>query len=1242
MKRLLLKVGGRISVILALGILSFSALEAVAQTGAGTVTGTVRDTAQAVVPGAEVTITNTETNVSTKAQTNEAGIYYLGALPRGPYRLAVEKQGFTKWEGTLQLPTGQTVVVDPVLAVGDIRTVVEVTGVAPAITTATTEISNVKDFERIRELPLNGRSIGNLFALTPGVEGPAGGARVNGMKVGSLEITFDGLSIVDRFGGGIARVQPGLDTVQEFRIETVGSDARYSRPANVTISTRSGSNTFHGSVFETHRNNSGGLRVRRREDQPDPVTGVFKPDQLIRNEYGVSAGGPFTIPSVYNGRNKSFWFAAFEGSRDLERSLNDNDENGQALPTEAMWNGDLSNATDPTGIPIIIYDPLTTCGTAGNPPCALDADGNPIITRQPFPQNQIPSGRISPLAKVLSAITARPLTAQNPYTGPNFIRFFPDRTKFGNLTIKGDQHFTDKDALSVRFTRSTRNHTTDGGVFGDPVSPSGGFGTSRSDATVHNVAANYNRTLSNAFLNELLVGVHRSFKSSGTLADFTDWAGKLGLPNPFQVTGWPTFCAYTLGFYYGFCWDADNRKDEALTAQVLDDNATWIKGKHTIKFGGRIRLEQNNVRELQQAQGSHTFSGNWTALVDPNDPQSPLPFTGDGFADMLLGLPTTLRNQFNRGYFYFRQKELGLYFNDALKISPRLTLNLGLRWDKWTPYHEKLNRLTTADINSLSDKFEVITPGNHRMEDLPGIPPSVLTSWAARGLTWTTANGIGYPSNLFRADNNNFGPRLGAAFKITSKTVLRGSYGEYFWTMPLSQLLQASRTNPPLNLLYRNALDERNFPLDNFTLISQPASGDFLPTATVDITGNGVISPRAQSELVWDGRNWKDGRAQEWHVTLERELPYQTALRFSYIGNHGSDLEQRFSLNSREAVINYVTRTGLKPPSNRDLLRVNKDWNPRAENRTGFSNSHSGQIEIERRFSRGVAFQWFYTYTRSLTTSDAGGFTSGNASINDARQGGSPPEIIQLLGEPSLQYNQRLRLVYFNSTEIPPHRVRFNGVADLPFGRGKKFGANVSGVLNQLIGGWQIATIGDWRGGFWRSVDTSRLQVGNPRLRADRRLELTIFGDRQRLWFIGDFNPLGATNVTGGDLTALVPVDRSQRVTRPFGPDCNGSFNTNRLAVPLANGGCFNAGVGDFYNFSPRANIIGPGAWNTDLSVFKNFKIKERANIRFTSDFFNAFNHPNDNDPNSTTGLQNLCCQANDPRIIQFSLRLDW
>lgn len=1209
--------------------LSVSAPEMFGQTGAATLTGTVRDADQKVVPGASVTITNSETNISHTGQTSDVGNYYFGALQRGPYTLAVEKQGFKKWESKVTLDVGQSAVIDPTLQVGSLQTTVEVTGVATPITTGSVERADVKDYSQIRQLPLNGRQISQLFVLTPGVEadrGATGSPRVNGMKVGSMEITLDGVSLVDRFGGGISRVQPGLETVQEFRIETVGSDARFSRPSNVTLSTRSGTNLFHGSAYEYHRNNSGGLRARRRQDIPD-ASGVFTPDQLIRNEYGVTAGGPFYLPGIYDGRNKSFWFAAFEGSRVRQRYEPDY----PWVPTEAMWNGDFTNATDPDGTPWVIYDPLTT-----------DANG----LRQPFSCNGVANvicpDRISAFGKTMASLTARPTNDNNPWElAPNYTKAYPQHTKSANLTIKGDHNFSDKDSLSVRYTRSTNNYAVDGGVYGNPVNAAAGLGTSRSDATIHNVGATYNRAISNNLLNTLQVAVHRSFKSSGTLADFTDWGSTLGTPNPFSVTGWPTIYASLQGLYYWgyFGWDSDNRKDEALTGEVLEDHVSWIKGKHTIDFGGKVRMEQNNVRELQQAQGSHDWDGGWTSQYD-SEANWFVYGTGSGFADFLLGLPTYLSNQYNRGYFYFRQTEAGLYFNDKWKVTPRLTLTLGMRWDKWTPYHELQNRLAYVDLNTVADRFEVVTPGDHTMESLPGVPPAVLDSWAGRGLTWTTANAIGYPSNLFSADNNNFGPRLGAAFKINNKMVLRGGYGEYFWTMPLSQILQSSRNNPPLNLRFQNAIYQKD---DTFTypMHALPGPDEFTPQIGVDTEGVVTLSSGAQSATLTDGRNWRDGRAQSWHLTFEREVLPETALRLTYVGTHGRDLEQQFEVNSREAELNYELRTGLAPPSNRDLLRPNNDWTFNAINRTGYSNTHSAQLEIERKFSSGMGFQFFYAFTRSLSTSDAGGFTAGNFSINSASGGGRVPEVHQLWGTPNLSYDQRQRLSYYNSTEIPPHRVRFNGIFDLPFGRGKRFGGSAGGPLNQVIGGWQVATIGEWRGGYWMSVATNRYQFGNPRLSSNQRLEMDIFGNHQRLWFIGDVNPAAASNVTGGDLTALIPADPAQRVVHQMGPDCSGGY-TNRVCVQLADGTFRNTPTGDLYNYSPRANIIGPGLWNVDLSVFKNFRIKERVGVRFAADFFNAFNHPNDQDPNATTGLQNLDFQRNDPRIIQLSLRVDW
>ena len=201
-------------------------------------------------------------------------------------------------------------------------------------------------------------------------------------------------------------------------------------------------------------------------------------------------------------------------------------------------------------------------------------------------------------------------------------------------------------------------------------------------------------------LSDLQLSFHRSDNSSGTLGDAINWDEKLGLPNPFGVTGWPTVCtdAYNM-LYYG-CWDGDNKKGQQMTQYQINENLTWIKGKHTFKFGFKGRQEYNNIVELQQAQGSDAFYGGWTALYDPVGDQA-VSYTGSGLATLELGLGSYLSNQYNRGYFYFKQKEIGLYVNDTWKVTPRLTLDLGLRWDYWSPYREKYNRLANLDLTTL-------------------------------------------------------------------------------------------------------------------------------------------------------------------------------------------------------------------------------------------------------------------------------------------------------------------------------------------------------------------------------------------------------------------------------------------------------------------------------------------------------------------------------------------------------------
>ena len=1233
-----------------------------AQTGLGTVSGTIQDPSEAAIPGAQVTVSSKDTGLVRSAQTSSTGFYYFGALPLGTYSLTVASQGFTTLQSSFTLAVGQNAVINATLRIGSATTVVRVSGAETPIESVKGTISDIKESTQIRDLPLNGRQVGLLFGLTAGVESGASGARVNGMQVGSLDINLDGVTQVDRFGGGIVRVQPGLEAIQEFRIETVGSDASFDRPATVILATRSGTNQLHGGAYEYLRDNSvfGPARLRS-----DPVN--VKVPLLIRNEFGGYAGGPIVIPKLYNGRDKSFWFFDYEGLRDHERFS----PIYPYVPTPAMWNGDLSNAVDisnpctmspscPTGYaPIVIYNPSTT---------------NPVtFQRQPFANNQV-LGPYNQTALALKALTALPTNSNNPYIAPNFTSTYPQINHTNTITGKVDWNLSDKDRLSVRYTRSWQNYAIEGGYYANPASTSSGFGTSAKDFYINNVGIDYTRAISPNWLNELLLGVNRSAVHYGTSADSTNWDSQLGLPNPFNAPGWPTLYteeanANGEGSPLFFGWDSDNIHNQNLTSETIEDNVTWIHRRHTIRFGGLVRWEQNNIRENQQAQGSDNWSGsyttNWCASC-----AGPALDTGSGFAELLLGLPNYLSNQYNRGYFYFRQAEVGLYLTDSVKVTPRLTLSLGLRWDHWSPYKEAQNRLVVPyhpESPSMppgscmpAGSCEVLSPGNTSVNQMSGVPPAVLSSWSTLGLTWQTANSVGYPSALFRQIWHDFAPRVGVAYQFTPNTVVRASYGIYYFAMPLSLLLQSTRSNPPLNLTFQNnPFNNPNVPggtggpyFGNYPYIVTPASSDYLPSATVDINTPQALSPFSNGATYWDGRNWNDEHEQTWNLTVERELPKQIKLRLSYIGAYGGDLEQQFAIDAPEPAYNYALRTGLTPPGQTALLAPQPFWSLIGINHSGYSRANLAQAEVQRNFANGFSFQWFYTFTRALTTTDPAGFSTGNTGINGAvstgangtfgQSGGATvPQNVQLLGEPNLTYHQRLRLTYTNNTTIPIQRTTFNAIYYLPFGRGMRFASNSSAPLNFLIGGWQLAAIGTWYSGLWMSVNPRFVQTGNVNIPGNQRATLNISGssDLYRQWFAGDFNPSNATNVNGNLVAPAV---------RPAGPNCSGGY-VGQLAVTLADGTCYNAPFAGLYNPNPRANVIGPGGWNVDMSLYKTFKVSERLDLRFGADFFNAFNHSNDLPPNTTTGLQDLSLQAttsngglNDPRVVQLSLRLQF
>jgi len=1210
-------------------VLLMGAVCLVAQSGRGVVSGTITDQSGGFVPKASATLTSTSTGAVRTATSNDSGIYYFGSLLVGPYHLTVTAPGFSTWETDFTLEAGQTLTVDASLKVGNVQSKVEVSDAAPMVSTEGSQISDIKTAKEIHDLPLNGRQITNLFSLTPGVEGGqntqgASSPRTNGMMVGSTEILLDGMSYVDRFGGGMSRVQPGLDTVQEYRVETAGSGAAFDRPATIELVTRSGTNEFHGGAFETLRDNYGGLVARAIQDSNTPA-------KLIRNEFGWFVGGPVK-------RNKAFFFYDQELLKQRQQVFSQ-----IAVPTAAMWNGDFSNAyADAAGDKITLYNPYTTNPTTG--------------ARQPFPGNIIPQNLLNTQVlngfKSVTPLPSGPTANQNPWLGPNWEGYYPQNTDTNSITGRFDQVFSERNNLSVRYTQSLYDYLQTGGHYGyPPPGVSNATGSSAQKSNIINVTAHYTHTFSASLLNDFQASALRSGNTQGTGADNINWDAKLGLPNPFGATGWPTVYTDAYSMFYGGGWDSDNHKAQKMTQYELDDNVTWIKGKHSFKFGFKGRSEYNNVEELQQAQGSDFFDGSWTGLYNASA-QAQTPFTGSGLASLELGIPGYLSNQFNRGFFYFKQKEFGIFGEDTWKITPKLTVSLGLRWNDWTPYKEKYNRMDTIDLNSLSPtSMQVVLPGNTTLGSIPGLPPAVIQAWGNRGLTAVSANSIHYPSALTPNVLTDFAPHLAVAYRLGEKWVLRGGYSTFYWPMPLSQILQSMRINPPLNLRYENTLDTQNGNNGVYSLTAIPTSADMLGAGGTATVSPSAVSVAAQSLLVLDGRNWNDDRMQEWTFTIERQLSPSLVMKLAYIGNHGSNLQQSWDENAPLTKYNYQLLNNVQAPTQAYQRQYDPNWNLTGQfgvvMHNGYSNSNSAQFILDKRYSNGLNFTFSYAYTHTMTTNDAGGFTfGGNGGINAVATGGgnqgggssgSVPAVNELLGAPNISDSARQRLLYTNSSQVPPQRITWTGLYQLPFGRGKKYLANTNRAVDALVGGWQIGFIGTWDGGFWMGNNAGEYQWRSPVIGSGRHITMNIFGNNQMLWFAGDFDPSQATNVNLAALYTYVPLNRADRAIHPAGANFDGYVNQ-----VLSNGTVIPTNIGD--NLSPNARnfMLGPKAWNQDLSAFKYFTITERVRLRMSGDFFNAFNHPLLNNPDATTGLINLSSQPNSPRIIQVGARLEF
>jgi hypothetical protein len=621
--------------IFSITLLLLGTAAAWSQVGTATVRGSVRDQVQAVIPTARVTLTNTATNVARETLTNQAGLYTFPAMIPGAYRLTVEVPGMQKFEGNLQVLTAQDVTVDVVMTLAQAVTQVDVKDVTPVLQTDSPALGHVLERQRIEELPGLGRGYQNLLQTVPGVVWSTHGHGVGGMMHGygllngSNQLVFDGTPIYEDWEGWDMPRQPDLDTIQELHVEVNNSSARYARPTSVIMSMRSGTNQFHGSMFENNRNSGYGV-ARQRQDT------FTKAPFTNRNEYGFTVGGPVLIPKIYDGRNRTFWFFSFEGTDYVTYSTQQ-----VTVPTDAMRNGDFRGVVDSQGRPILLYDPYTT-----DPKSYL---------RQPLTYHDVPNmidpARFSPLYKFMLAHMEAPTdTRVNPLVGPN--RIVTGNRPLWQKTINTriDQHLSAKDQLFARYSYNIHKEQLNSGFAA--WKPIGGVTVIDHlnrwwpDQTA---SANWLHTFSSTTTNEVLVTALRDFHQRGAGLDNPRFGGQdvglyaslLGIPNPLAAYNWPNLTNWGIG---GMTANGDAPFYLISNFATIEDNATKVMGRHELQFGVQFRWEQ--VTKNTDKNVSVDLNTLATSLYDRTSTvASPLavPQTGLGLTNLMLGVTISTR-----------------------------------------------------------------------------------------------------------------------------------------------------------------------------------------------------------------------------------------------------------------------------------------------------------------------------------------------------------------------------------------------------------------------------------------------------------------------------------------------------------------------------------------------------------------------------------------------------------------------
>jgi hypothetical protein len=1004
------------------------------QSFTASIRGVVEDTSGAVISGVRLSCTNTDTNASWSNVSNESGNYLLTPLPPGPYRLTAEQQGFKKFvrEGIV-LQVQQSPVIDIQLEVGQLTDAIEVSADAPLLEQSTSSVGQVIDNKKIVELPLNGRNPFSLAALAPGVQ-PQGGfftARVfqeptlqanftvNGSASLTNEILLDGTSNIVAGHGQLA-LTPSVDSIQEFKVMTSTFSAEFGRTGGgvVNIVTKSGSNDLHGTVYEFLRN-----KVLDANNFFNNLNGIPR-QPFVFNQYGTVIGGPVVLPKIYNGKNRTFFFFGYEGVK-VRRAVNF----VGTVPTELQKRGDFSQTRNSQGQLIGIYNPFSNRQEGGG------------FVRDIFPGNVIPPSLIDRVGASVATYYPSPNLPGAPFTAAN--NFIANSSQVNDLDIfqaRLDHNFSEKNRLFARFFHDEQldsppnffgniatSRSFGPGIqpdFHGTVSDTHTFGPNTVLEVRYGFARNgFDRKPESADMDLTTIGFPASFNNGVQSRQFPE----------FGISGLSPVGAFNFSrFFLG----ADTH---SLIAQV-----THIRGRHTLKMGADIRSLRHNSFSGGVNSGIFNFNAAFTQGPNPLVSSST---AGNGFASLLLGTVAGGTATVRAAISYYTWYYAG-YVQDDFRVSHKLTLNLGLRYDYETPRQERYDRISFF------------------LPDVPNpVGPEVGMPNLLGGLGFPGTGGYG--KGWADPDRNNFGPRFGFSYSVLPKTVLRGGYGITY--LP--------------NGTARNCCGQGQ---DGFTTTTSMLTS--LDGVTpVNLLGNpfpdGLIQPPGNTQglrtllgqsIAAHMRFLRTSYSQQFNLNVQHELPGGILAEAGYVGSRGVKLPMAFNLNQLpdqylslgNQLLTQVPNPffGIVtsgPNSSRTiaqgrLLRPYPQFDgvsfPNRE--AGSSTYHSFQARVERRFAAGLSVLGAYTFSKLISDISSDKDFAGD------------------IAAPVQNSNNR-RLERSLSPQDNPQRLVINAVYDLPIGRGKPLLGTAGPGLARLFTGWQIGGIFTLQSGLPLTLSTA-------------------------------------------------------------------------------------------------------------------------------------------------------------------------